>query len=105
MVMPQQPLDYAAPTKRVLPPLAALVPLTLGGIICALNFASIVHEGGESFIAPGLGFISLLVFVAGAVTSAVLWHRRRAWAGRLLLLNLLGALLSIVLACAGVPKR
>lgn len=102
--MQQQPLDYATPSPRVRPPLAPIVLLTLGALICVLNFAGIVDGDGEFFFAPGLGIISLVVFVAGAITSAVHWFRRRA-AGWLVLSNLLGAILSIILACAGMPLR
>jgi hypothetical protein len=105
IVMQQQPLDDAAPHERVRPPLPPIILLGLGAIICVLNLAGIVSEGGEFFFAPGLGFLSLLLFAAGAITSGILWRRRRAWAGWLTLLGLVGAVLSIILACAGLPKR
>ena len=87
------------------PPLPPILLLAVGAVLCVLNFAGIVAEGGESLFAPGLGFLSLLLFVAGAITSAVLWRQRRAWAGWLVLLNVVGAVLSIMLACSGLPSR
>ena len=88
---PTHTLDYAAPPVRrkrspVPPPMVGLV---FGAIICALNFAGPATVRGGSLLAPVLGFMSLLVFAAGAITSAVFWLRRRRFAG-LYLLNVFG---------------
>ena len=83
----------------------ALVLLALGAILCLLNVAGIIADGGEFFFGPALSVFSMLLFAAGAVISALSWYRRRRWAGLLALLNLLGIVVSIVLGCAGMPKR
>lgn len=101
-------LDYASPPAPKQQPAVVplLVPVAFGVIVCLLNAGAILLEGGESFFAPALGLLSLVVFMGGAIASAIFWFRG---AGRgaaiLILINAAGIFLSVVMAWVGVPKR
>jgi hypothetical protein len=86
-------------------PGAAIDPTDDGVLICVLNLVAIVVGGGESFAAPGWGFICFLAFLGGAVPAALSWRRRKRWSGTITLVNVAGIALSIILGCAGLPKR
>jgi hypothetical protein len=112
---PPHELDYATPPRQpaARQPLAGLILFACGVLVSVGNLASIIHEGGESFFAPALGMLSLLLFAAGAVASALHRERRRPpvlgpqrrGAPVLVLLNLAGIVASLILSCGGMPRR
>jgi hypothetical protein len=70
-----------------------------------MNVAGIIADEGEFFFAPAIGLMAFLLFVVGLLTAWLQHRRRRRLAGMLMLLNFAGAILSMILSCAGMPKR
>lgn len=100
-------LEYARPsTPEPRHPLVAWVLFGTGTVGWILTLGVAIADDWDSVGATVFGTLLAGVFLLGAVVSALYHYRgRRPRAGLLILLNLAGIVLSLVVSCAGVPKR